>query len=120
MISENPKIELCDINGSEFLRFTFRDKFLKDHAKNATQEWDEIFESTHGEKVPIIWDCINMTGYDHKARILWQKEIKKLKKQIDCVWLITDSKIIKAGAKTMSLFTSFKINVIESENQINI
>lgn len=118
MISENPNIELYDIEGTEYLKFTFRDKLTGKNAKDAAHEWEEIFSTVNEEKVPVIWDCINMTGYEHNARIIWQKEIKKLKKKIKCVWLITDSKIITAGAKAMSLFTSFKINVINTEKQI--
>ena len=59
-----------------------------------------------------------MTGFENKARVIWQKAIKELKKQIDCVWLISDSKIIRAGAKVMSAFTSFSLNVVNDESKI--
>jgi len=59
-----------------------------------------------------------MSGFENKARVIWQKAIKRLKNQIAVVWLITDSKTIKTGAKLMSLFTSFEIKVVKTEKEI--
>ncbi len=110
------EIEMCEINDEECLRFTFIDKLLEVDAVDGVEEWKEIFSSAEdGEKIKVIWDCLEMTGFDSKARVAWQQAIKQLKKQIDVVWLITDSKAIKAGAKLMSAFTSFKIKVVKSE-----
>jgi len=113
------EIEMCEINDEECLRFTFIDKLLEADAVNGVEEWKEIFSSAEeSEKITVIWDCLEMTGFDSKARVAWQKAIKQFKKQIDIVWLITDSKAIKTGAKLMSAFVSFKIKVVKSEAAI--
>ena len=112
------KIDLYLLKDEECLKFTFKDKFKEEDAVTAVEEWRDLFASLKGEKILLIWDCLEMRGFETKARIAWQQAMKELKDQIDCVWLITNSKIIKAGAKVMSAFTKFTINVVKSENKI--
>jgi len=113
------EIDFYEINEEECLKFTFVERFLAQDAKEGVEKWNDFFSSINqGEKIPVIWDCLKMTGFDNKARVTWQKAIKKFKKQIETVWLITDSKTITAGAKLMSAFTSFKIKVIKEESYI--
>jgi len=113
------EIELCEVNNEDCLKFTFVDKLIEKDAIEGVKEWEDIFSSVDiNEKTTIIWDSTHMTGFENKARIIWQKTIKKLKQQIKTVWLITDSKTIHAGAKLMSLFTSFEIKVVKLEEEI--
>lgn len=53
------------------------------------------------------------------ARVFWQKALKEIQSQIDRVWLISDSKIIRAGASIMSLFVKFDLKSITSEEHIS-
>ena len=71
-----------------------------------------------GEKIALVWHCQKMKGYEPMARSLWQRTIKDLKDQIDSIWLITDSALIKAGATLISFFTKLDIKVVKSENKI--
>ena len=112
--------ELFFIENEECLKFTFNGNFNGQDAIDGIEVWKELFESAQGESAVIIWDCLKMTGYETKARKAWQRAIKDLKNQIECVWLITDSKIIRAGAKLMNAFTSFKLNVVKSTENIVI
>lgn len=112
------KIELYHLKDEECLKFIFKDKFKGKDAERSVVEWRDLFASLKGERIPLIWDCLEMTGYETKARTTWQQAMKELKNQIDCVWLVTNSKIIKAGAKLMSAFTKFTIKVVKSENEI--
>jgi len=114
----NPEVELVDFRGDSCLKFTFRGHLTSEDAELGVKEWRDFFNSTGGEKVVVIWDSTQMTGFDNKARIIWQHAIKEMKSQIECVWLITDSKVIKAGAKLMSLFTSFCLKVVDSSDKI--
>ena len=107
-------------NDEVFLNFTFSGDFTEEDAIEGIEEWRELFSSARRDKLCIIWDCMQMTGYETGARIAWQKAIKELKKKINCVWLVTDSKIIKAGAKLMNAFTSFKLEVVKSIDQIAV
>ena len=121
-MEENKKtveIELCDVNDEECLKFTFSEKFLKSDAESGASEWEDIFQNVEGgEKTTIVWDTLEMTGFENSARVIWQKAIKKLKPKIGVVWLITTSKVIKAGAKLMSVFTSYDLKVVKSEKEI--
>ncbi len=118
-IKKTVEIELCDVNDEECLKFTFSDKFLKVDAEEGATEWEDIFQNVGGDdRTTIVWDTRGMSGFENSARVVWQKVIKKLKPKIGVVWLITTSKVIKAGAKLMSVFTSFDLKVVKSEKEI--
>ena len=116
--NNNPKIEWCSVKNNNCLKFTFNGLLTKDDALNATNEWREIFSSNNITHVNIVWHCINMTGYEPIARSVWQKTLKELKDKIACIWLITESRIIKTGAMLISAFTSYDIKVVDSEDKI--
>ena len=59
-----------------------------------------------------------MKGYDSDARVKWQSALKEMNTQIDSIWLISDSSIIKMGATMMGLFSSLNVKVIKSESEI--
>lgn len=115
---ENLSIELYQIQNEDCIKFTFKGHFTENDALRGIEEWKSLFASSTDEKATLIWHCIDMTGFDNKARISWQQAIKDLKNQIECVWLITESKIIKAGVNLMKAFIGFNIKVIKSENEI--
>lgn len=117
---ENPKIEWCNVKNKNCLKFTFVNVLDVKHAEEGIKRWKEEFLSRQGEKIIVVWDCVDMDSYDPKARYLWQSALKELKYQIDSIWLITHSKLIKAGVKVISAVTSYKINVVSSETEINI
>jgi len=114
----NPKIEWCKIKGRKCLKFTFEGVLTGIEAEKAIVIWKEEFEKQKGGKVVIIWHCLKMKDYEPAARVIWQKTIKELKSQIDSIWLVTDSLIIKTGATIMSIFTSFDTRVVGSEDEI--
>ena len=115
---KNPLIEWCNKQGNTCLRFTFKGTFRESEALVAVKEWKEHFASMKGEKILLIWQCLGMKGYEPMARSLWQTAIKELKPQIECIWLVTDSHVIQAGAAIMSLFTSFPIKTVKTEEKI--
>ena len=107
------------MNNDEILQFDFCGELTEKDAMEGIKEWKELFAFSREQKLNIIWNCENMTGYENKARIAWQKAIKELKKQIKCIWLITDSKIIRTGAVLMNTFTSFNLRVVKSSEKIS-
>ncbi len=114
----NPVIELVSFKGEDCLKFTFTGHFSAEDAEIAVAEWRDFFDTLGEDKVVVIWDSLNMKGFDLKAQKIWQKELKELKEQIKCVWLITNSKIIRAGAKFMSAFTSYCLKVVDTSENI--
>lgn len=120
-MQENEKsveLRLCDISNNECLRFTFIDELKANDAEKAVEEWKKLFDNLGDEKLSVVWDCLQMTGFENKARVIWQKAMKDLKNNIDTVWLITNSNVIKAGAKLISTFTKFKMKVVKSQEEI--
>ncbi|NPA68849.1 MAG: hypothetical protein GXO50_09610 [Chlorobi bacterium] len=114
----NPEIELAVINNVECLRFKFRGHFSESDAVVASEEWKEYFRESYGGKITVVWDAADMSGFDIKARSVWQHTIKELSKRIDCVWLIAESRIIRAGARMMAAFTDYCLKVVDSEKKI--
>ena len=115
--NQNPIIEVKKINGSEFIYFTFKGKLLEKDAAKAIVLWKNHLEKSNISP-PHVWNCMEMTGYEPMARILWQNAMKELKSKIGKIWFISDSTIILAGAKILSMFTSFEIQTVKSEKEI--
>ena len=111
-------IELCYLNNDGCLKFTFNEHFQEEDAAFAVEEWKELLASSRGGKINIIWNCLDMKSYERKALSIWQQALKEFKKQIDDIWLITDSKKLKTGAMLMSAFSSLKIKVVKTEDMI--
>jgi len=116
----NLKIEWVNKSQKRCLKFTFNEKLTVEDATSIIEKWQNHFKEFPKEKIIIIWDCIKMTGYDSSARTKWQSALKEMKEQIDSIWLITNSSLIKMGASFISVFASYPINVVNSENEIKI
>ncbi len=117
---DSPRIEWRKNTAKKCLKFTFADRLTEENAKTAVKIWQDSFKSYPKEKIVLLWDCNKMTGYDPSARNIWQSALKEMKNQIDCIWLITNSSLIKMGATFMSVFASYPINVVKTEEEIKI
>jgi len=115
---ENPKIEWVNKSGKQYLKFTFTGKFTMDDAVPALDRWRQMFAEKNGQKISLIWDCLQMDDYEHEARTLWQNGCKEMKEQIEIIWVITNSLLIRMGASVISVFTSLKLKVVGSEGEI--
>ena len=107
-----------NVNNRICLHFTFQGILSYELAMNGVNEWRKHFQGKEKLKIVIVWDCIKMTGYEPRSRIIWQKALKEMKEQIDTIWLISNSPIIKTGAKIMSLAVSYDIKGISKETDI--
>lgn len=120
MKSENPKIEWIQKSGKQCLRFTFGERLATKEAETAIIEWREAFERSINNPITLIWDCRNMKGYDSNARTKWTDALKEMKSNIDTIWLITESSMIKMGASVMNMFVSLNIKIVSNESEIII
>ena len=116
----NPKIEWMEKSGKTCLKFTFQESFGAEDAESAIREWREALATKPQERVVHIWDCLAMKDYEQSARTMWSETCKELKDQIDTIWVITNSLLIKMGATVISVFTSLNIRVVRSENDIRM
>ncbi|MEM8965548.1 MAG: hypothetical protein AAGE93_03960 [Bacteroidota bacterium] len=102
----------------EYLKISFVGIFTYKDAEWASQQWKEQFQAKPEQRIKVIFDALEMINYEPSARSVWQQTIAELSGQIDSIWLVTDSKLIVAGAKIMSIFTSFRINTVSSEDKV--
>ena len=118
---DNPKIEWVQKSGKNCLKFTFQESFKEQDAKAAIDKWREALATRPPqERIVHIWDCLGMKDYDQSARTKWSETCKDLKDQIDVIWVITNSLLIKMGATVISVFTSLNIKVVSSEADIRL
>ena len=120
MSNENPRIEWSQISGREVLLFTFSELLTADEAEFAILLWRKEFQSKMDKPVTLVWDCKLMKDYESEAKERWTAALKEMKNQIETIWLISDSTIIRMGASVMGMFTSLKIKPVSSESQITL
>jgi hypothetical protein len=111
-------VNWAPVSNINCLKITFSGVFTKDQATNAAARWKEVMSKADNKKQPVIFDCKKMTDYEPMARIIWQNTINELSKKIECIWVVTDSKLIIAGAAILSLFSSLKIKTATTEEGI--
>jgi len=118
-ISKDSKlIKKIKINENECLRFSFSGVLTRKQAVEICDEWTEMFNHEKAVKYHIIFNATHLDNYEPLARIAFQNTINNLRSQIVKIWVVTDSKLISAGAAIMGIFTSFSIKSVSSEDQI--
>ena len=120
MNNRNPIIEWSEISGKECLRFTFGENLTVDEAVVAVAEWKKCFKEKTDKPIILLWDCSKMERYEPAAKEKWTTALKDMKTDIESIWLITDNRIIRFGAYVMSIFSSMKIQTVNSEDEILI
>ena len=119
-MNKNPRIEWSEKSGRQCLKFTFEGRLTSKDAEVAIAEWKKMFQSKAEESIILIWDCKKMKDYDTEARLIWSNALKEMKSQIDKIWLISDSSLIRMGASVIGLLTSLNIKAISSESELVI
>jgi hypothetical protein len=110
------------ISGKHCLFFKFTGHLTEENAKEAVVRWKEEFNKSQEKNIILVWECLEMTGYDKGAREIWQTTISEFKKRIAGIYLITTFKIISAGAHFIGIVTGMNIynvaNVAELERRL--
>ncbi len=117
---ENPAIEWIQKSGQDCLKFTFHGSFNEQNARTGIEKWREALATRPQQRVVHIWDCLDMKDYDQQARLMWSETCKEMKGQIEVIWVVTNSMLIKMGATVISVFTSLNIKVVRSERDVRI
>lgn len=105
------------VGNYEFLSFTFPQVLDKKSADAAIKAWDHEF-ALQPSRVDLIWDCTDMNDYDPVARMNWQKALTAHKGQINTIYLISDSAMIRAAAKIFSLFVGVSIKPVKCMDEV--
>ena len=103
-------------NGKPYIQFDFRGYLDHPNAVEAIKAWKQLMESP--SKKNLIYNCIDMSGFDSTARKMWQTTMSEFKQKIGSIWIISSNTFILAAAKTMGVLTGFSIKVARSEDQI--
>ncbi|MBN2407738.1 MAG: hypothetical protein JXJ19_08575 [Elusimicrobia bacterium] len=117
MNAVNPTIEWKTVEGRSCLYLTFSGKFTYSDGVPAVKKMTGELNSRPG-KSTLIFNCLDMEGYDNKGRIAWQHAMTGLKDRISDVWVITDSSLIRVGVNVLKVFTKFDIEVVKKEEEI--
>lgn len=120
VIGSTTELEQHRKAGKDFLCFTFRGTLTHKKAVELCERMKTSCSSNPGKNFVVVFNATNMENYEPQARVVFQKCIKELIKQIDKIWLVTDSKIIRGGASIMSLIIGLPIKAVKSEQQIVI
>ncbi|MDN4165552.1 hypothetical protein QWY31_08570 [Cytophagales bacterium LB-30] len=116
----NGSLELTEIQNRVAIVFHFEGLLTQQKAQEYVKQWHKIFLSHNKEKIIIVFNASQMSDYQPMARVVFQTAIKELKTQIDSIWVISNSKVIKAGAALMSIFSSFQIATVGSLDDIKM
>ena len=115
-----PTIKWIERGGKSCLKFTFQESFVANDAESAITEWRDALKTKPGERIVHIWDCLAMKDYEQQARTAWSEACKEFSGQIDRIWVVTNSLLIKMGATVISVFSSLNISVVKSEDDIKL
>jgi len=103
-----------------YLKFEFFERFTQNAASKSVDQWKTEVDGkiNEGDKYSIIFDTLNMSGFDGDARKIWQEQLKKSKHQVDDIWLISSNGLIKTAAKTMSLLAGYSMKTASNVDDI--
>ena len=102
-------IEWEQIEDTHYLRFKFFGKLTKEIAEEAIKEWEEKFQAVNYTEINLIWDCLEMSGYQPASASLWKTTMNKHKDRIGKIWVISDNPLIRMGARAVTMITNLKL-----------
>ena len=79
---DNPEIYWKILNNKEYLYFNFHGTLTGSEASEAVQKWKDLL-SRKNEKKELIWNCVDMKGYEPMARNIWQRTLTEFKTRIN-------------------------------------
>lgn len=104
-------------NGKPYIQFDFIGNLEWVLAEKAIEEWRQLMVGL--SKKNLIYNCIEMSGFDTDARKIWQSTMSEFKPQIENIWIISSNMFILAAAKTMGFLTGFSIKVAKTLEEID-
>lgn len=112
------QVQLKESNGKYCIQFEFKGVFTDSLAKKLIVDWEKIFLENPEKEFCLVCLCHQMKDYEPLARIKFQEMLKKYKKQIVKIWIVTPSKVIKYGGLILGALSSTPLQVVEREEEI--
>ena len=113
-------LELSQTGPLPVLTFYFQGDLTKNKAIQMIEEWEMYMNSQPTEQFILIWEAMEMSGYEPAARTLWQKTLKDFRDRIDTIWLVSDKRIIRLGANLMGTFTKLNIKPVANIHEVKL
>lgn len=111
-------LDLQQNNTHYLLTFRFPNYLTEHDARTVIGQWKQLFEKYQDKPFILIWECSEMKDYDPAARARWQECMKELKARFQLVYLVSASKMVKAGAVLMSTFSPYSLKNVNSLEEI--
>lgn len=99
------------------LHFKFKGKFTEEASRQSSRAWHEEMDANPLNQYVLIWDCLEMAGFEISARKLWYEYMNLHKKQIEHVVVISGSILIRNAARVMLEFFGLSSTVVKTHEQ---
>ena len=116
--SENVEVRFDDRFDLPCLYVRFKGKFTEFASQQSTTIWKVVFDEQQDSKFIMIWDCMDMTGFEMSARREWLKHMHLLHNQIDRVIVISNSVLIRGSARLMLKLFGFDSEIFDSHHDV--
>lgn len=100
------------------LYFKFEGKFTEEASISGAKFWNMYMESRPTEKISLIWDTIEMSGFEMKARSEWYDTLKINKHQIADITVIAKSIVIRGAARVMLEFFNIRYQMFKNVEEL--
>lgn len=119
VLEKQVEIGVRSLNGKTYLQFDFPDHLSEKMADAAIQLWKiEKTRAINNGKADLIFNCIEMVGFDTEARRKWQATLKELKSETGEIWVVSESIFILGAAKTMGILAGYQVKVTRSLKEV--
>ncbi|MEQ9403994.1 MAG: hypothetical protein RIM99_10430 [Cyclobacteriaceae bacterium] len=112
--SPDVEVKVEFLNNTECLVFEFRGHFSREVCENATKAWKNYFDEQMKNEFVIVWDCLQMDGFDYDAKNEWAETLSKYADRIRTINVISSSVLIRGAARLMGKFSKYDLRVFKS------
>lgn len=100
-----------------YLRFSFIGELTVQEALKAVDHW-RVESDKSENRIDLIWNCLEMTGFEGEARKIWQKTMSEQKNKTGNIWLVVTNPLIRVSARTIALLTGYNLKTVTREADI--
>lgn len=114
----NPDVVLEVINNKKCIIVTYEGCLNVEDAEKAVGRTIKLLDENAGEKLVLVWNCLEITDYEPNCRKILQKAATDYKDSLEVVYTIVTSPLIIAATEIISFFSPVKIKTVNSYNKL--
>lgn len=100
------------------LYFQFTSKFTQKTAESASEAWKEFMNKHPNDTFELVWDCMDMNGFEISARKVWYDTLTNFKGRIAKVHVVSGNLMIRSAAKVMLKFFGITSEISRSKEEL--